>query len=119
MSTIKISNIYAEDLFEWFLNHVFNPFGSGIGYIVCENYRDVAIWFKEWYEKMGGEASYLSSVVYEDGVSFRYYEYDCHFRGDSPVMLDHIYVFIVEGDCRFKNEMREDKWEGRMVKSSE
>lgn len=49
-SIIKISGIFAEDLFSWFYEHVLASGGDGAGSIVCENYRETADLFLKWLE---------------------------------------------------------------------
>ncbi len=41
-SIIKINNIWVEDLFKWFYEHVCDSGGDGAGVIVCENCKEVA-----------------------------------------------------------------------------
>lgn len=99
---IEIYGIYAEDLFEWFLNHVENSCGDGCGLLVCKNYIETAEYFRDWYrQEKGGEFRYSPDksvpgiVNYHDGNEN--FIFSNHwfplFKGD--------YSFIVKENCSF------------------
>ena len=44
-SVVYIYNIWAEDLFKWFHQHVMDSCGDGAAEIVCKNYIEVSTWF--------------------------------------------------------------------------
>ena len=58
-SIVEVKNIWAEDLFQWFLQHVLDSCGDGCGIIVCDNFWETADWFIDWFEDNFGEQSYL------------------------------------------------------------
>jgi hypothetical protein len=48
---VEVRGIWAEDLFKWFYEHVSDSCGDGCGVIVCQNYKECADWFIEWWKE--------------------------------------------------------------------
>lgn len=114
MSKIEVSNIWAEDLFKWFYDHVQDSGGDGAGAIVCDNYKEVADWFTEWWRK---EIKPNFRYAVENNLDFWHKkdEYDnivnFHDNNENYIFTcDYIdlgvsdYVFLVVGDCQFAFE---------------
>lgn len=110
MSTVIVKNIWAEDLFEWFTNHVTDSSGDGAAVIVCENYADTATWFDEWWKENIKFPLHPLDIYSFDN----YYYWNFHddnenfiFTNDKDVALfDRDYIFIVEEDCKFSKKDR-------------
>lgn len=126
MSKILIENIWAEDLFEWFYNHVQASGGDGAGAIVCENYKEVANWFIEWFCKklgvkengdwtsfdpflkrehtvhLGEEKFWHPRHEYDNVVNFHDGNENFIFTDKEDIFLhDGDYIFIIKENCQF------------------
>jgi hypothetical protein len=112
MSSIYVNDIWAEDLFEWFYNHVRSSGGDGAGAIVCKNYKDTANWFIEWWQtKM--RPTYKDSRIdklefwhprFENDNSIHYHDdnEDFIFTDSVWINLHHgDYIMFVTKDCSF------------------
>lgn len=114
-SVLKVNNIWAEDLFEWFWETMYRDGGDGGSKLVCKNPQKVAEMFEKWYK-----------WHYKKGITFERVdksEHEIHWTSgqDFATISDdagfmnpfHEYTFIVEGDCVFgwteelKNEVIE------------
>ena len=42
MNIVKCSNIWTEDIFKWFYEHIIFSCGDGAAVIVCENYKEAS-----------------------------------------------------------------------------
>lgn len=105
-STIKVNNIWIEDLFEWFYQSVLNHGGDGAAYIVCENYVEASNLFAEWWKanKLGFEI--LEKCVDKNhNVSF-YDDQECWiFTCDKDLNTSAFdYMFVIESECVSANE---------------
>lgn len=117
-SIVYVENIWVEDLFKWFYEHVNDSSGDGAGVIVCENYRETADLFIRWWRKKYGENEnfrwwrencpgkefihdrdeYNNIINFHDGNENFMFTNDVNidsFEGD--------YIFIVKKDCNFAN----------------
>lgn len=114
-SVIIVKNIWMEDLFKWFYEHVMDSCGDGASVIVCKNYVEASDMFIEWWKqnelqkikdnctRMGYEckneefphprSEYNNTVNFHDGnENFMF--------ASSPINLNyHDYNFLVEEDC--------------------
>ena len=118
-SIIKVSNVYMEDLFSWFYNHIMNSGGDGCGYIVCENYKETANWFVEWYQDFvlpswhhmlteeGKENIKLNGGFFhpkeETENTINFHDLNENFIFTSNMEFNSFagdYIFMVCGDCR-------------------
>ena len=124
-SIVKVDNICAEDLFQWFYNHIMSSCGDGVATIVCKNYMDVAdffiVWFKVNYIDKGN-CDYLiknnmnfyhprdeyGNVVNFHNANENFIFTNTRHKNDGQF---HDYVFEVLGDCKFEwtKELREKK----------
>ncbi len=107
MSLVKVSNIWAENIFEWVLKTVREDGGDGVASISCKNYQQAAGWFKEWYNQ-----EYQEYLEYPDLNYRREYEHgiflatDEHSQEgwqftDQTDIVKFVYTFIVEEDVEF------------------
>ena len=111
-SIIIVKNIWMEDLFKWFYEHVMDSCGDGAAVIVCKNYKETADMFIEWWEKEilpPIQAEYRSRGYdkteffhprseYENIVNFHDGNQNFMFAS-SPINLNyHDYNFLVEED---------------------
>jgi hypothetical protein len=110
MSEVEIKNIWAEDLFTWFLNHITSSGGDGSGAIVCKNYHEAAGYFQEWYHGLYGRDAPHPLDAYDDCVNFHDENENFIFTNNINIKLfSHDYVFIVREDCMFGGRMAGDK----------
>lgn len=119
ISKVIVEDIYAEDLFKWFYEHVRLSGGDGAGAIVCGNYTNVAAWFAEWWREtvyprwkeratphlinqVNEKGFYLNKEMRDNCIIFRdgneNFIFANHLEGD---MFRGEYVFIVKKDCKF------------------
>ena len=54
MSKVYVNDIWVEDLFEWFSDHVSSSGGDGAGSICCGNPDETAKMFVEWWAAKQG-----------------------------------------------------------------
>ena len=115
-SEVLVDNIWAEDLFRWFLGHIRDSGGDGSSLITCENYRDVCEWFREWYEKVYNDPfpSYLDRDECGECINYHDGNENFIFSNTSTGLGHHDYNFIVMGDCKFGWTVG---FEDRVVKS--
>lgn len=109
MSEIHVKDIWAEDLFKWFYNHVMDSGGDGGACIVCKNYKEVSEWFVEWFKKEFKEDK-LWHPSKECGNSIHFHDNNesFGFSGDTSYHLfKGEYVFVVVGECSFAFESPE------------
>jgi hypothetical protein len=109
-SIVKVDNIWMEDLFEWFLNHVCFSGGDGAAVIVCKNHREVADWFVEWWrEKYLPGLKNTSRQIdefwhprdeYDDIINFHDSNENFMFADRMIDLFYHDYTFVVTGDCK-------------------
>ncbi len=115
-SIIEVNSIWIEDLFEWFYSNVMQAGGDGGGAIVCENYKEAADLFNDWWMKTYQPTNEWTQkqskfpnpkVVDEERHQVYYGLHDeCFiFTDDINMKLFHgEYVFIVREDCVFAYE---------------
>ena len=104
-SKIEVSNIWIEDLFEWFLIHVIDSGGDGCGYIVCENYKEAARYFLDWYKEKYRKDFWHLWDEYEYCVNFHDTNENFIFTNNLNIKsFDGDYMFVVKQDCRFSNQ---------------
>ena len=101
MSKIKVSNIWAEDLFDWFESNVAGSGGDGAALIVCENYKEVAAWFIDRWEKKHGREFFHPRDEYGSVVNYHDMNENYMFSDTEHDMFGGDYIFVVEGDCKF------------------
>ena len=102
ISKITVSNIYIEDLFQWFHDAIMDSCGDGCGTIVCENWKECSELFLTWWkEKYGRDKFYHEPDYTKNSVNF----HDCN---ENFIFTDTIYehnfdgdyVFVVTGECK-------------------
>lgn len=103
-ATVKVSGIWAEDLFQWFHDHICTSGGDGAGMIVCENYKEVSEWFEDWYYE--GHNRRFTELGFrrfetEDTVSFDDGNENWIFSKTPHSMHSGDYTFIVVGRVVF------------------
>lgn len=103
---IIISNIYINDLFEWFLYSIVSSGGDGCGAIVCENYKETCDKFIEWYKNTRGRnlLDYFELSGKDDTIII-HDSNESYIFSKEYIDLDNEYTFIVKENCRdFKHE---------------
>lgn len=114
MNTVKISNVHAEYLMEWFYYTVGEPRGDGAAVICCGNPRETADFFIKWWkDHYLGKMKYMGykpddffhprdEYTWKNGeLIVNYHDSNENYMFcDSILDLGHGDVsFIVEGDC--------------------
>ena len=100
--TIEVRNIWIEDLFEWFYNHVAASGGDGCGIIVCQNYKEAANYFIKWWEDKYSRSFIHPLDEYENIINFHDGNENFIFTNDdNAINWSHEYVFIVREDCEW------------------
>lgn len=119
-SIVKVNNIWAEDLFKWFYQHVGDSGGDGAAAIVCENYRECSEWFLDWFQE---------NVKHPEGMTFWHPKDETpgtinyHDNNENFIFTNDInsnlssgeYVFIVEGNCQFAFDKSHDPNPRRII----
>jgi len=105
-SIVRVDNMWAEDLFKWFYEHVGDSGGDGAGAIVCENYKECSKWFLDWFAahiKHPDAMTFWHPADESPGcINFHDSNENFIFTNDVNTKLpEGDYVFIVEGDCQF------------------
>ncbi len=114
MSKVIIQNIWAEDLFKWFYNHVGDSGGDGAAAIVCENYKEVSEYFTEWWRKEI-RPNFSENVLKldfwnpkdESDGYINYHDSNENFIFTNKLDIklhDGDYIFVVLEDCKFAFE---------------
>lgn len=99
-STVTVSNIWVEDLFQWFFDSVFGDGGDGAGAIVCKNYEEAAEFFLLWYGATYGKDFYLRPSKTKDMVHFHRDNESYIFTNNQCTKLwVGEYVFHVSSPC--------------------
>jgi len=98
LSIVRVENILGEYLFQWFWLAMLDSYDSSFATLVCENYLEVAEWFKGWLNDSewlpNKEIFNQHEVVYERG------EEGLVFTDIIPGEgIPGAYIFIVCGDC--------------------
>lgn len=98
---IELHDVWMEDVFLWFIEHIGFSGGDGAAAIVCANYKEAAEYFLQWHVTHYQKVFHYAAKHEEDGlINF----HDCIenviftnkvdtklWRGD--------YVFIIRSDC--------------------
>lgn len=114
-SVVRVSDIWVDDLFEWFYHSVMNDCGDGAAVICCSNHEETAAKFVEWWRKnkmlkivhilpKDQEFFHPKSVhsLTSGGNVVNYHDANENFMFcDKELLLDFgDKSFIVEGDCK-------------------
>jgi hypothetical protein len=98
MSTIIIKNIWLEDVFFWFVNHVLDKGGDGSAAMVCKNYIEVADYFRQTYRVL---LNPFITRIDPALICFHDNNENFIFTNDYNIQLrDKDYIFIIEEDCK-------------------
>ena len=115
-SIVYVENIWAEDLFKWFYEHIMDSCGDGSAVIVCENYAETADLFIQWWRKnFLGRENFKWFRENCPGKEFFHDRDECgdiiNFHDDNESFMFsnnpninlffHEYIFIVRKDCEF------------------
>lgn len=100
-SVVYLENIWAEDLFKWFYEHVMDSCGDGGGAIVCKNYREVSDWFVEWWKSQYNEEKFFRPKdEYHNIINYHDGDESFIFTNEPDLELFyHDYIFVVRKDC--------------------
>ncbi len=102
-SIVRVENIRADDLFDWFYLSMWKDSGDGFATLVCENYLEVAEWFEEWIKNKypwGSEWLPNKEIFNQHEVVYVKGEESLLFTDRLPVDgMSGNYIFIVYGDC--------------------
>jgi hypothetical protein len=109
-STIRVCNVWMEDLFQWFFDNVFGAGGDGSAAIVCKNYEQAAEYFLHWYGMTYEKDFYLPPEKTENSVNFTDNSNENYiFTNDENVKLfPGDYIFIVESECYSSKSKRDE-----------
>lgn len=101
MSKVVCENVYAEDIFKWIYEHVLSSGGDGCSVLVCKNFLDTALNFKDWLLKQRSYR-YPEETFESNRVTFGSGNESIIFCDDIDSELYYgDYIFIVNKDCRF------------------
>ena len=115
-SIVYVENIWAEDLFNWFYQHVMDSCGDGAAVIVCGNHAETADLFIQWWRKNYLEREnfnwfrencpekefFHDREEYGDIINFHDSNESFMFTNNPNINLFfHEYIFIVKKDCEF------------------
>lgn len=103
-SLITVENIWVEDLFMWFTEHIAESCGDGTAAIVCKNYEEVSKWFLDWWFTKYNKnlLDYRQVARTEKSIIFHDSNESYIFTNDDKINLFyHDYIFIVTKDCLF------------------
>lgn len=121
-SIIKINNIFAEDIFEWFYNHIQSCGGDGSAAIVCFNYEEAAEFFLEWFRvyhlddyyflKNKNQRFFYEKDKTEGCINFHDSNENFIFTDNKDIFLGSgYYVFEITENCEFGwTESLKGKW---------
>lgn len=112
MSKVIVKDIWVEDLFIWFENHIADSCGDGAAAIVCKNYEEVSKWFLDWYFDNYGRnlLDYRKLHKTENSIMFHDSNENYIFTNDDKINLHHHdYIFIVTGDCLFGHDKSNER----------
>lgn len=101
VSIITVSNIYAEDLFKWFYEHIMDSCGDGAGLIVCKNYKETAQFFIEWFQQKYKRPFYHFPDELPCIINYHDNNENFMFSNMKLNIFDKDYTFIVKGVCKF------------------
>lgn len=107
MSKVKVSDIWAEDLLDWFESNVAGGGGDGAALIVCENYKEVATWFVDRWENKHGRKFFHPRDEEDNIVNYHDMNENYMFSNMEQNMFGGDYTFVVEGDCKFSRDNRD------------
>lgn len=139
MSKVYLEDIWAEDLFSWYEDHISSSCGDGGAAICCGNPSEVSMWFVDWWAaKHGVDANgdmptlvgNKNHVVHygltrfphsrdeyqrEDTLFINYHDSNENYIFcDKEVDIGHHdYSFVIIGDCRFGWN---SQWKDRVIK---
>ena len=101
LSTIRVCNVWMEDLFQWFFDNVFGAGGDGAAAIVCKNYEEAAEYFLHWYAMTMEKDFYLPAEKIKDSVCFSDNSNENYiFTNNENVKLwPGDYIFEVVSEC--------------------
>lgn len=107
MSKVYVNDIWAEDLFKWFHDHVNDSGGDGGAVICCGNPDEVALWFVEWWRQRAtwykGEGFVHPRYEYvrDSGRIISYHGSNEHymFCNKEVDLGHHDYSFVITGGC--------------------
>jgi hypothetical protein len=127
MHKIEVYNIWAEDLFKWFYDHVMDSCGDGAGTIVCANYKECEQWFIQWCNKerlphhmIDGYIFGTNKTRYEENNHILYSDGNENFtfsKTEEGHHNDfHDYVFVVKSDLEFAQDYPKDG-NNRLIKA--
>jgi hypothetical protein len=105
-SVVEVKNIWAEDLFEWFCNHISSSSGDGAGIIICGNPDETSAWFIDWYNRKYNHNFPHLKDTYSDIINYHDDNENFMFT-DNPnnnKLYWHDYIFIVTEDCFFASK---------------
>ena len=105
-SRVIVENIWAEDLFQWFYEHIHSSGGDGMGAIVCVNFKEVSEWFDEYvsvkYKHSIGK--YLEKTEKQEEVCWYDNNENWVFTNNPEFAFSSHpgdYIFVVRTPCTF------------------
>lgn len=116
MAKVYIEDIWIEDLFKWYSDHISDSGGDGAGIICCTNPDETATMFIKWWRAenpwfKGTDFVHDREEYTHDGIHYINY----HNSNENYMFCDketdlgfHDYSFVVKGDCRFGHHTSTD-----------
>lgn len=104
-SVVKISDVYAEYIMEWFYFSVIDSCGDGAAIICCGNPSETADFFMKWWtEKYKSRNFFHPKDEYNGIINFHDNNENFMFS-DREIELDFGDIsFIIEKDCKSAKE---------------
>lgn len=109
-SIVKVQDIWLEDLFKWYYNHVGDSGGDGAGIIICKDPKECSTYFYDYLGKVAQSIkipNYLNFLKKDEQIRDGYIYITYHdtnesfiFTNDRNAALGHgDYTFIVIEKC--------------------
>ena len=103
MNIVKCSNIWTEDIFKWFYEHIIFSCGDGAAVIVCENYKEASESFIDWWKKEKNpnnlNSFYHNKSEYDQIINYHDSNESFMFSNKVIDLGFHDYTFVVKEDC--------------------
>jgi len=93
---VKVTNIWGEQLYDWFYHSVIDAGGDGDAALVCKNYKEVAERFYDAYLK---KFNHYSRIEGENSINFTDMSNENFIFSNDPDIKMYGNVFIVEKTC--------------------
>ena len=96
---VECSNIYMEDVFFWFYNHVMDSCGDGASVIICKNHIDASELFLKWFINKYHRKFWHPADMYDGIVNFHDSNENFIFANKLISLSPGDYTFLIKVDC--------------------